>query len=310
VASVRVRLAAVSVDLDEIPCYHAIHGLPAPQGSGSSVVYDVALGRALDWARSQGLPLTLFAVGADMARGESAARLREAADAGHEIGNHTLEHRYDLVRLDAGEMRRQVFAGADVLAGATGQRPVGFRAPGYTVTDALLDVVAESGATYDASVFPCPSYLAAKGAALGAIAARGRASRSILGDPRVALAPTTPYRLGRPFFRPGDGLREIPIQVTSIARLPIIGTSLVLAPAPVASVLVRGALGEPTFNLELHGIDFLDQTDGLAELARHQPDLRVPWETKIARLDAAVDAVRAEGFAFVTMETLAVRALS
>ena len=40
-----VRLCAVSVDLDEIPNYFAIHGLPDPTGPERSLVYDVALDR-------------------------------------------------------------------------------------------------------------------------------------------------------------------------------------------------------------------------------------------------------------------------
>jgi hypothetical protein len=36
-----VRLASVSVDLDEIPNYYEIHGL-TPSGAASTLVYDAA----------------------------------------------------------------------------------------------------------------------------------------------------------------------------------------------------------------------------------------------------------------------------
>ena len=39
-----MRLCAVSVDLDEIPNYYAIHGL-TPEGRGATAVYDVAVPR-------------------------------------------------------------------------------------------------------------------------------------------------------------------------------------------------------------------------------------------------------------------------
>ena len=71
-----VRLAAVSVDLDEIPNYFAIHGLPPPQGDAAHAVYDVALSRLDALARAHELPLTLFAIGADTARKQNAAALR------------------------------------------------------------------------------------------------------------------------------------------------------------------------------------------------------------------------------------------
>ncbi|MCL2448555.1 MAG: polysaccharide deacetylase, partial [Polyangiaceae bacterium] len=70
-----MRLCAVSVDLDEVPNYYAIHGLPepAPGDPARSLVYDVAIDRLLAFARLRAIPLTLFAVGADLARPESAA---------------------------------------------------------------------------------------------------------------------------------------------------------------------------------------------------------------------------------------------
>src|SRR5690606_39093929 len=114
---------------------------------------------------------------------ESAAKLRALAH--HEIGNHTLDHLYDFTRRDRAEMARQIQSGRQVLEAATGQRVRGFRAPGYTVTDELFELLAESGVTYDSSVFPCPAYYAAKATALLAIRARRRQSKSILDTPNV-----------------------------------------------------------------------------------------------------------------------------
>jgi hypothetical protein len=302
-----MRLCAVSVDLDEIPSYHAIHGLPAPLGPSRNAVYDVALARLESWAATLELPLTLFSIGADMARDENAARLRALASKGHEIGNHTLDHRYDLVRLDPAEMRRQVAVGRDVLAGATGVRPTGFRAPGYTVTDELLAMVKDTGHSYDASVFPCPAYWLAKAGALSAIALRGRKSRSIVDHPRVLGAPIEPYRMGLPYTRRGEGLTEVPVQVTPRARLPFIGTSLTLAPDAVGRSLTRAVATCETVNLELHGIDVLDDGDGLHALVGHQPDVRVAKGDKLRRLTASLELLRDAGFSFVTMREIAGR---
>src|ERR1017187_4765305 len=103
-----MRLCAVSVDLDEIPNYFAIHGLPEPTGRERTLVYDVAIDRLTRLAQDLSIPLTLFAIGADLTRPEAAARLRDARQAGFEIANHSLDHRYDLVRLGRAEIRRQI----------------------------------------------------------------------------------------------------------------------------------------------------------------------------------------------------------
>lgn len=299
------RLASISVDLDEIPSYFAIHGLTDLPARARHLVYDVALSRLDEISRALSFPLTCFAIGADLARPEAAEGLSALAARGAEIGNHTLDHRYDLTRLGRDEIARQIEGGADAIARAVGARPEGFRAPGYTITDEVFDILTEQGVAYDASVFPCPAYWAAKTAAIGLIAARGRRSRSVVDTPRVLTAPTRPYRVGRPYWTRGDGLLEIPVQVTRGPRLPFIGTSVTLAGPTRARWLARACVGEPLVNLELHGIDLLDRADGLDDLAPHQPDVRVPLGRKQDALEAVVSTLRDAGYAFVTMREAA-----
>lgn len=301
------RLCAVSVDLDEIPNYTQIHGLGDLAGPGSHAVYDVAVDRLLSLATSADLPLTLFAIGADLARPESGAKLRAARDAGHEIANHSLDHRYDLTRLERGEILEQIEGGAKAVADAVGERPTGFRAPGYTITDQVFSVLRELGVAYDSSVFPCPAYWATKAAAIGIIRARGRTSRSIVDTPAVLLAPSHPYRAGTPYWSRGGspGVLELPVQVTRGLRLPFIGTSVTLAGPARARWLARMCVGEELVNLELHGIDVLDAGDGLEALRPFQPDVRVAKTKKLEALHAAFDVFRRAGYAFVTMREAA-----
>jgi len=300
-----VPLASISVDLDEIPNYFEIHGLPRPSGPEATLVYDVALGRLRALAGSLGFPLTLFTIGSDMARPEASAGLRLAAGEGHEIANHSLDHRYDLVRLGRDEIARQIGEGARVIQQATAQAPVGFRAPGYTISDEVFEVLADLGVAYDASVFPCPVYFAAKAAKIGTIALRGRRSQSIVDTPRVLTAPTQPYRIGRPYWRRGEGLLEIPIQVTRGLRLPFIGTAVTLAGPSRARFLTKMCVGDPLVNLELHGLDVLDARDGLEALRPHQPDVRVPHGRKLDALSAVVEELKDAGYTFVTMREAA-----
>mgnify|MGYP000851109606 CR=1 FL=1 len=299
-----MRLASVSVDLDEIHHYYEIHGL-TPSGGAGTLVYDAAIDRLRGLAEEGRFPLTLFAIGADLAREASADRLRAAAEDGHEIANHSLNHRYDLVRLGRDEIRRQISGGAAAIEKACGRKPLGFRAPGYTITDEVFGVLEELGVTYDASVFPCPAYWSAKAAAIGLISLRGRKSRSIVDTPNVLRAPTRPYRSGRPYWKRGDGVLEIPVQVTRGLRLPFIGTSVTLAGPERARWLAKMCVGEPLVNLELHGIDVLDADDGLDALRPHQPDVRVPHARKVAAILAACDELQKAGYTFVTMREAA-----
>ncbi len=299
-------LCAISVDLDEIACYYAIHGLSGAK-SAPRAVYDIALERLASWARELGIPLTLFVVGRDLENDRNQRRLSVLHAVGFELANHSLDHRYDLTRLSHAKMREQVKGGMERLQEILGPINVGFRAPGYLVNDALLQVVHESGALYDSSVFPCPAYYVAKALVIGVQRLQGRHSFSLVDSPRVLTALTRPYRIGFPYFQRGEGLWEVPIQVTPGLRLPFIGTALTTLGEHGARLYTRLLRQEAWVNLELHGIDFLDETDDLQALAVHQPDLRVAWLKKRARLTAVVNELKKSGRNFVCLKEAVLR---
>ena len=186
-----------------------------------------------------------------------------------------------------------------------GVRPSGFRAPGYTVTDELLETVRACGMSYDSSVFPCPPYYAAKAARLLSMKLGGKASRAILDTPRVLRAPTVPYRSGRPYWTRGNGLLELPIQVVGPLRMPFIGTALTLLGPSGARLLARSLIGTEFVNLELHGLDFLEARDVPGPLLAVQPDLRVPLARKLDTLAAVIELLRKHAYAIVRLDEAA-----
>jgi hypothetical protein len=228
--------------------------------------------------------------------------LASLSRAGHRIESHSYGHQYDLSRLSPSEIDDDVRRAQERIEAVTGRRPLGFRAPGYAVSDALFDALERHGLSFDSSVLPSFPYYLAKAGALAWMAARGRKSVAVLDTPRVMAAPAQPYRAGRPWYRRGErALLELPIGVTPLARLPFIGTALTLGGARGARLLARTCVGMELVNLELHGIDFLDARDGLADLVGFQPDVRVPVEHKLRAIGAALDVLRSAGYDFVTL---------
>jgi len=125
----------------------------------------------------------------------------------------------------------------------------------------------------------------------------------------VLLAPRRPYRpaAGAPYRDGGGGIVELPIAVTRVARLPVIGTSLTLAPAWLRRRMIAAAVREPLFNLELHGIDLCDSDadDIPAALIARQPDLRRPLAHKLAVFEETLAAARDAGARFATLADVA-----
>lgn len=300
----------LTVDLDEIRCYHGIHGLDPPEGVARTAIYRRALPRVARFLEEQQLPATLFTVGQDLeAVPEAGDILRNLVARGSEVGNHTLSHRYDLTLIGPAEQAREIDGGAEAVERAVGVRPRGFRAPGYNVHLGLLDLVVDRGYAYDSSVFPCPAYYLAKAAAVGLAGVRGRPSASVVGDPRTLLSSGEPYRVGRDgVWSRGDGLCELPISVVGALRVPLIGTSLALLGRLGASLLARSASRMRFVNLELHGIDFTDaEGDGVGHLAPHQLDLRVPLTRKLELLERVVKVLLDAGLEPMTLADAAGR---
>ncbi len=279
----------VSLDLDDLACYHAIHGLPAPPAEQAGLALERWLPRFLDVFARLHVRATIFVIGRDLARdleqgGRGAALLARALDEGHELANHSFEHAYDLHGWPAPEIAADL-ARCDGLLRQLGAQPRGFRAPGYTHSKTLLMQVAGLGYAYDSSLLPSPSYYLAKLGVLGLRRLRGRGSASQASGLRSFVGTTAVH------FMPELGLWEVPMSVSRNLRLPLIGTFLLADGVPLlgrvgAQALRREAASARHLHLELHAIDLADpEEDQLsAELIARQRELETPLSTRIERL--------------------------
>jgi hypothetical protein len=305
------RVCSVSVDLDAIGCYYRIHALSgAPPEVARHAILRRCLPRFVDLFARHGARATFFVVGADLEDDpEGRALLAGLARAGHELANHTHTHPYDFIRLGPARIADEIDRAHAAIAACAGTPPVGFRAPGYEISGEAIDALSARGYRYDSSAFPSAGYYGAKAVVMGAMRVAGRKSGSVLGDPRVLLAPRHPYRpsAGAPYREGGNGIVELPIAVTRVARLPVIGTSLILAPAWLRRRMIAGAVREPLFNLELHGIDLCDaDADEIpAALIARQPDLRRPLAHKLAAFEETLAAAHDAGARFATLAEVA-----
>ena len=304
--------ASVSVDLDAIACYWRIHALPGvPPAEARHVILRRCLPRFVELFAEAGVKATFFVVGADLGDDpEGRARLAALAADGHELANHSFTHPYDLVRRPRAVIAAEIDDAHAAIGACAGRAPVGFRAPGYTVSGAVIELLCERAYRYDSSAFPAVPYYVAKALVMGVMRVAGRPSGSVLGDPRVLAAPTSPYRpaRGAPYRRGAAPLVELPMAVTPWLRLPVIGTSLITVPESLRRRMVAAALRRPFFNLELHGIDLADAVADAfpSALIARQPDLRRSLDRKRAALRATLAEARACGATFRTLSEAAV----
>jgi hypothetical protein len=206
-------------------------------------------------------------VGQDTEVDENAEPLKSIAAAGHEIGNHSFHHEPWLHEYSRDRLVEELARTEAGLERVTGQHPVGFRGPGYSLSSTLLDVLAERGYEYDASTLPTWIGPAARAyyfrAAKLSPAEREQRAR-LFGSARDGLRPIHPYR-----WKGVDDLIEIPVTTFPLLRIPM-HFSYVLylhgySPS-VARNYFRTALRTCSTrglgpSLLLHPLDLLDGTD-------------------------------------------------
>lgn len=281
----------VSIDLDDLACYHAIHGLSAKAEVG--VILERCLPRFVEWMAEHKSRGTIFVIGrtleADMEReGKGAANLAAAAQAGHELANHSFAHDYDMVDWPAEKIAEDLHRCDTLLRRVAPEapKPAGFRAPGYTHDKTMLAQVAALGYRYDSSRLPSPAYYLAKRGVMAWMRVRGRQSNSHRGGATSFIGETAPHLM------PELGIWEVPISVSRLFRLPLIGTFLLGGPKRIAQALLQEAIHRRDLVLELHGLDFADpERDPIdPSLVAAEPVLRTPWPERKRRLDKLLEA--------------------
>lgn len=152
--------------------------------------------------------------------------VREIAGRGHELACHGYAH--ELVHTQTpDEFRRDVERGADVIERLGGRRPLGYRAPAFSITRDTpwaYETLAELGFRYDSSQYDSPRI-----------------------PGRIRPVPTTPYRLRLPS---GRELWEFPITVWRVRgrSVPIGGGAYWrVLPAPILRRALRQVADENDF---------------------------------------------------------------
>jgi peptidoglycan-N-acetylglucosamine deacetylase len=266
---------------------------------------DIVVPRVLEFLKARELKITVFVVGQDAALEKNREALASIPAAGHEVGNHSFHHEPWLHLYSEPELESELARAEEAIERATGVRTIGFRGPGFSLSDTTLNVIGRRGYLYDASTFPtflgplarAYYFLTAK---LDPIELERR--RALFGQMSDGLRPLKPY-----VWRLSSGdLVEIPVTTMPFFRIPFHASYLlylsVWSPAlarqyfKTSILLCRMAGVAPS--LLLHPLDFLGRED-VRELAFF-PAMGLPREKKLELLSDIIEAYKAE-FQVVTM---------
>jgi protoporphyrinogen oxidase/peptidoglycan/xylan/chitin deacetylase (PgdA/CDA1 family) len=285
-------IASLSLDLDNQWSYMKTHGDAGWEELPSYL--DVVVPRVLSLLEERDLRITFFVVGTDADRAENERAIESLARAGHEIGNHSYRHEPWLHLYDSGELEEELRKAEAAIERVTGQRPIGFRGPGYSLSEDTLRTLVGRGYRYDASTLPTVVGPLARAfyfrtAKLDAEQRRERSG--LFGQFKDGLRPLRPYR-----WSVGEKtITELPVTTMPLARVPIHVSYLVyfarVSPA-LARMYFRFALAlckrrRVEVSILLHPLDFLG-ADDVGALGFF-PGMEMPTDRKIAVATDAID---------------------
>jgi len=296
-------LASLSLDLDNEWAYLKTRGDAAWKSYPSYL--DVFVPTLLETLRRHDLTITVFVVGKDAGLEKNAAALRAIAGAGHEIANHSFHHEPWLDQYSRRQVADEISEAEHRIEEATGQRPRGFRGPGFSLSNDVLETLIERGYLYDATTLPTfigpfarAYYFAGK-----MLSARQRAQRrGLFGNLSDCFLPMRAYRRQLN----GGAIVEIPVTTMPLLKTPIhvsylqyiaqFSEQAAFAYFDLALELCRWRKIAPS--LLLHPLDFLscEQTPRLAFF----PAMRRPQASKLKLVDRILEKYRRH-FDVVTM---------
>ena len=116
--------------------------------------FDIFIPHALNVLDELNLKITFFIVGKDTENKENRKYLKMITDRGHEVGNHSYHHESWLQTYNYEKIENEIINAEKAIKETTGQKPIGFRGPGFSWSKDLLKVLEKRGYKYDASTLP------------------------------------------------------------------------------------------------------------------------------------------------------------
>ena len=297
-------IASISLDLDNKWAYLKAHGDPAWESYPTYL--PLVVPRILDILEDLDQKITFFVIGQDAEQEVNHAPLKMIAEAGHEIGNHSFNHEPWLHLYGPQQLAEEIQKTEDSLVKLTGQMPVGFRGPGFSLSDEVLRTLMRRGYLYDGTSFPT---------FLGPVARAyyfwtSRLSKGEKGERKELFGRFTdgfkalcPYS----FSWRGRSVVEMPVTTMPIFRLPIHGSYLLFL-AQVSTTLAKlyfwialklCKLMNVEPHLLLHPLDFMGREDD--DELYFFPAMGEPTEKKVQLITDCLGMLQHE-FNVVTMK--------
>ena len=141
---------AININFDSLN-----ENLGFPKNYRDSSYFEV-FDRFLKFSDEYNFKYSIYIIGKDLENPEIRARVKDWAQMGHEIGNHSYTHCLNIGGLKEEKLQFEIMKSHEIIHNCTGIEPKGFICPGWSTSKKVLKVLIDNNYLYDTSLFPSP----------------------------------------------------------------------------------------------------------------------------------------------------------
>jgi len=304
---------SITIDIDTLSTHLKGQGLK--RGEYDFLDFREGIDNFLRLLAEFDIKATFFVVGKDLLYSQNRATLLKIINSGHEVANHSMNHIQGFRFLSKEKKEKEIAEAEKIIFDITGKKTIGFRTPGWNISDDAIDILESREYLYDSSIFPSFLNPLLKIMHYTAMNKREKRDRTTLGKLRYSLAPDLPYMTSSSSFLKKDkeGLLELPVSVTPTIRIPFFATFLLKTGEGLFRKSYRAIKDKKRpIIYEFHLFDFVnfdkkefaDQIPSKGDKGAYIPQsIHTPFEKKWDLFRRAIE-IMAKDYKFETMEKL------
>ena len=261
------RSIAVSIDVDTLARDLAVARLTSTLRARVRLSWNLIMPRLLAWLSERHIKATFFLVADDILDNLSLAK--EIVAEGHEAASHSRTHSKLIAAANRDDRLIEIRDSKRMIEDALGCAVMGFRAPGYCISNEVMDSLEEAGYLYDASLNVSFPYNLVKLVWRSMMGEYGRNNLAVE-SPLLRRLPDAFHPARLDYRNPGTGsdrrtIVEIPIFIMNRTHLPL-ATSLFhsMGSRLTRALIVSGTAGRGFIPMELHDFEFGQPSDNVA----------------------------------------------
>ncbi len=269
------KQVSFSIDLDNLWAYLKVKEDPKWESYPS--YFPQFIPPFLDLLDELQLKITFFIVGRDASFAQNLKLMQEIVKRGHEVANHSFDHEPWLHIYTPEHLKEEIVKAEEAIVTATGQKPLGFRGPGFVYSYDILSVLKERNYLYDSSVLP--SFIGPLARLYFNTIAKGMKNRDkLFGSFKEGFRSNKVHEI--------NGIIEIPVTTIPFLKTPF-HLSYLMYLASYSPVLMKGYLNLAIESCKLDGVspNFLIHPTDLLDLTQAPdlsffPGIKIPREKK------------------------------